>query len=439
MARGATTTGGRSATTRHIPGDFAISVGMPKSTPPRGWNWVELTSLARLESGHTPSRGHTEYWNGDIPWIGIQDAKANHGSTIINTTQTTNALGIANSSARVLPAGTVCLSRTASVGYVTIMGRAMATSQDFVNWICGEKLLSHFLAYLLIAENRSLFKFASGAVHQTIYYPEVKAFHICIPSVAEQKRIVAILDESLQGIAAAVANAERNLSNARELFESYLDSVFNQKGHGWTTMGLEKAGRLQTGTTPKTSEKGNLGTYIPFIKPGDFRPDGSLDYENEGLSELGLAQSRLIPAGSALMVCIGATIGKSGFAVQDISANQQVNAVTPFAGISGKLIYYQMTSRRFQDEVIANSAQATLPIINKSKWGRLIISLPKEPAEQQRIVSKLDKLSVEIQRLENIYRQKLNALAELKRSIFEKAFAGELTAQPERLLQEALA
>jgi type I restriction enzyme, S subunit len=118
---------------------------MPSSLPPDGWRWAPLMKLARLESGHTPSRRHPEYWGGEIPWISIQDARGSHGGRIDDTLEKTNDLGIANSSARVLPAGTVCLSRTASVGYVVVMGRPMATSQDFVNWVCSEQLDPDFL------------------------------------------------------------------------------------------------------------------------------------------------------------------------------------------------------------------------------------------------------------------------------------------------------
>jgi len=88
---------------------------MPKAAAKEGWVWTLLADLARLESGHTPGRRHTEYWGGPIPWIGIQDARENHGQRIAETSEHTNALGIANSSARVLPENTVCLSRTASV------------------------------------------------------------------------------------------------------------------------------------------------------------------------------------------------------------------------------------------------------------------------------------------------------------------------------------
>lgn len=185
--------GGREATSARIDGDYALSVGKPDRALPGGWDWRLLTDLARLESGHTPSRKRSEYWGGDIPWIGIRDATANHGRTIYGTNEYTNELGIANSAARVLPSNTVCLSRTASVGYVVVMGRPMATSQDFVNWSCSKELDATFLKYALIAEGDALLRFASGSVHQTIYFPEVKSFHIATPPLAEQHAISEVL------------------------------------------------------------------------------------------------------------------------------------------------------------------------------------------------------------------------------------------------------
>jgi len=193
-AAGSTRTGGRAATTRRIEGSKSLSVGMPLSSPRKGWKWYPLNKLARMESGHTPSRRHPEYWGGDVPWIGIRDAKANHGREIIGTLTNTNALGLRNSSARLLPAQTVCLSRTASVGYVTVMGRPMATSQDFVNWVCSNQLNPYFLMYLFLAQGSEIFKFSSGAVHQTIYFPEAKAFHVCLPPRPAQNEIVSVLD-----------------------------------------------------------------------------------------------------------------------------------------------------------------------------------------------------------------------------------------------------
>ncbi|MBD1865186.1 MULTISPECIES: restriction endonuclease subunit S [Trichocoleus] len=183
-------TTGRAATINIIPGRAALSVGDPQTAVPKNWCRVPLLKIARLESGHTPSRKHPEYWDGDIAWLGIADAREHHGKHIFDTCQHTNEKGLENSAARLLPKHTVCLSRTASVGYVVIMGKPMATSQDFVNWICSDALLPDFLMYALLAENEHLLKFGKGTTHTTIYFPEAKSFHITLPPLEEQKEII---------------------------------------------------------------------------------------------------------------------------------------------------------------------------------------------------------------------------------------------------------
>jgi restriction endonuclease S subunit len=223
----ATKTGGRLATLRHIPGQLSLSVCMPRTAARRGWRWSALADLARLESGHTPSRKHPEYWGGSVPWIGIQDARAHHGRTIKDTLQKTNEMGIANSSARVLPKGTVCVSRTASVGYVVVMDRPMATSQDFVNWVCSKELHPDFLKYLFLAEGREGFlRYASGSVHPTIYFPEAKAFHICHPITAEQIRIVNKCDALLAETQRLESAYKQKLASLDALKKSLLHRAF---------------------------------------------------------------------------------------------------------------------------------------------------------------------------------------------------------------------
>jgi type I restriction enzyme S subunit len=219
--KGVTKTGGRAATSGVIAGDFALCVGCPRENHESGWPWVPLTDVARLESGHTPSRRHPEYWDGEIPWIGIRDATGNHGRTIFETLQKTNDLGIANSSARVLPAGTVCLSRTASVGYVVVMGVPMATSQDFVNWVCGPSIDPMYLKYVLLAERNSFLRFASGTTHQTIYFPEVKAFHIALPPINAQQRIVEVLKPFDDRLDSLRNSSSKLLALSTDLFKSW--------------------------------------------------------------------------------------------------------------------------------------------------------------------------------------------------------------------------
>lgn len=176
-----------------------LSVGRDESTAPAGWRWKGLLEFARLESGHTPSRRFPEYWaEGDIPWLALPDIRALDCRTATQTSEKTNALGIANSSARVLPAGTVALSRTASVGFVTRFGCEMATSQDFVNWVCGPELHSGYLMWLLRASRSFVRSLSTGAVHQTVYTNAVKQFRVCLPDLKEQQRIADHLDENLR-------------------------------------------------------------------------------------------------------------------------------------------------------------------------------------------------------------------------------------------------
>lgn len=272
---------------------------------------------------------------------------------------------------------------------------------------------------------------SKGATISRLYNDNLKQIEIPFPkSLPEQQRIVSILDECFAAIDKAKANAEQNLKNAKELFESYLQGVFENKGEGWEEKKVNEIGIAQTGTTPKTSEKENFGDFIPFIKPADvdFSGNGDIRYDNDGLSEIGLKKGRKMESGSTLMVCVGATIGKVGYAEMDVSCNQQINSLTVKKQFEPKFIYYAMTSKNFQERVLleGKGAQATLPIINKSKWENLTISFPKSKREQQTIVRQLDALRAETQKLEVLYQQKLNDLEELKKSVLQKAFSGEL-------------
>lgn len=209
-----------------VPGHAALAVGNPRTPLPEGWEWSPLVNIARMESGHTPSREHPEWWDGDVPWIGIADARAHHGGSISETFQHTNADGLANSAARLLPAGTVCVSRTASVGYVVVTGRPMATSQDFVNWVPTEAVTSAWLRLVFCASREALIKFGKGSVHKTIYFPEWLSVHVAVPPALEQARIVAEADRCLSVAAAAEATLATGTARCTRLRQSILKWAF---------------------------------------------------------------------------------------------------------------------------------------------------------------------------------------------------------------------
>ncbi len=268
---------GRAATSDVTPGKYAIAVGIPDMPLARGWKWVRLTDVAEMATGHTPSRNHPKYWDGDIAWIGIKDARVFHGRRITSTFQTVTQAGLDNSASVLLPANTVCLSRTASVGYVTIMDRPMATSQDFVNWKCSDALAPEFLMYLLIAERDSLLKFGKGTTHTTIYFPEAKALSIGLPPVAEQRRIVAKIEELFSDLDAGVAALERVRANLKRYRAAVLKAaVEGRLTEEWRTRhpATEPAAKLLERILAERRAKWEQDQLRKFKEAGKTPPKG---------------------------------------------------------------------------------------------------------------------------------------------------------------------
>ena len=293
-----------------------------------------------------------------------------------------------------------------------------------------EAVFPRYFYYALITPMYKSFikSLSDGANINNLKFADLKEFEIPVPSISEQQRIVALLDAEFAKIDALKANAEKNLQNAKDLFQAALKKELGPK-EGWMVKTLKEIGLTQTGTTPKTSVKENYGNYIPFIKPADVNIDGlgNLNYDNEGLSEQGAKCGRVFEANSILMVCIGATIGKVGYAKQKVSSNQQINVLTPNDGYDCKFLYYCMASPRFQFEVIkeGESAKATLPIINKTKWEGLSIAIPSKSA-QHSIVARLDVLNEKCKTLQANYEKTIALCDDLKQALLRKAFNGEI-------------
>jgi type I restriction enzyme S subunit len=206
---------------------------------------------------------------------------------------------------------------------------------------------------------------------------------------------------------------------------------------GWIKKKLSDLGKIQTGTTPSTKNKEYYGDFIPFIKPPHFNPDGTIEYGNSGLSSQGIKKGRLIKENSILMVCIGATIGKTGITTIPVSCNQQINAFTPDKGLNPRFFYYLLNSSIFFEKVLYLSSQATLPMINKSKWQSIEVSFPKALQEQKQIVAILDKaftaidqakanIEKNIVNAKELFQSKLNAIFSQKGEGWEEKTILEL-------------
>lgn len=159
---------------------------------PKGWRLVRLTKVAKLESGHTPDRKRPEYWDGDIPWISLQDAEGLEDLEISQTAETIGQKGVDNSSARRLPKNTVVFLRTGSIGKCSIMGREMTTSQHFANWVCGSDLDPRYLLQVFRHMQREWQRLKAGSVLPDIYMPTFKKLQILLPPLKEQRAIADI-------------------------------------------------------------------------------------------------------------------------------------------------------------------------------------------------------------------------------------------------------
>lgn len=393
------------------------------------WEEKKLVELCNIEIGKTPSRSNIKFWDKtrstNNTWLSIADLNNTQNKKVFSSKEQISDL--ATQYMKLVKEGTLLLSFKLTIGRVAFAGKDLYTNEAIAQLPIKneQKIDKHYLYYYLqYFDYEELLKGDVKVKGKTLNKEKLKGLPVCYPPLPEQERIVAKLDEAFEAIDKVKANAEQNLNNAKELFESALDKAFTENTEGWEEKTLEKIGNIQTGTTPKTSEKDNFGNYIPFIKPADFNPDGTLNYNNEGLSEKGLKVARFIPKNSVLMVCIGATITKTGYSEIDTTCNQQINTLTPTKD-SCKFIYYAMVRKEFKEKILAGCPQTTLPIINKSNWSALTIKLPKID-EQQKIVEKLDALQEQTKQLEQIYTQKIKECDELKQSILQKAFRGEL-------------
>ena len=255
-----------------------------------------------------------------------------------------------------------------------------------------------------------------------------KAIKINIPPLPEQQRIVGILDEAFKGIAIAKANAEKNLQNARALFESQLDSVFTKRAEGWAEKTLEDIClKITDGEhlRPKVTSSG-----VPFLSAKDV-----LDHDVTFINPLFISQTDALKfrkrcnpeTGDILIVSRGATVGRTCVVKTNnmfcLLGSVILLKISPTQ--SSQFISYALKSPAIRDQLMTASEAAAQQAIYLRDIKPLKIGCPSR-AEQQTIVSQLDALTTETQRLESIYQQNLTALDALKKSLLHQAFSGEL-------------
>lgn len=172
---------------------------------PEGWTVITLDPklksgfIERVESGGTPSTSVDEYWDGDVPWLTPKEiTRSNGGLYVSSTERSITAEGVSGSAAKLMPVGTVMLSKRAPVGAVAISTVPMCTNQGFLNFICGNNLLPTYLAYWLVANKRYLDAVANGSTYPELYKGDLFEFEMAVPSLDQQKEILRTISSAKQ-------------------------------------------------------------------------------------------------------------------------------------------------------------------------------------------------------------------------------------------------
>jgi type I restriction enzyme S subunit len=255
-----------------------------------------------------------------------------------------------------------------------------------------------------------------------------KAIKISFPPLAEQQRLVGLLNEAFDGIANAKENAKENRENARAIFESYLQSVFTHRGKVWmeTTIGQHIRFIDYRGRTPEKTESGLRLITAKNVKMGYLQetpmefvaPDSYDGWMTRGIPQLG---DVLFTTEAPL-----ANVAQLDTDEKVVFAQRIIIMQPDTSKLDRTFLKYLLLSQPVQQRIHAKGTGATVKGIKASLLKTVEISFPKSLAEQEQIVAKLDALHEETQRLENIYQEKLAALEALKRSLLYSTFSRQL-------------
>ncbi len=312
----------------------------------------------------------------------------------------------------------------------------MATSQDFVNWVCSDELDPQFLKYLFMAEGDGLLRFASGAVHQTIYFPEVKAFHICLPPMGEQKRVVAFVDQELEAISTVKANADKNLLSGKRIFESYREGILSSRIDDWLEAPLGTICDIKHGYAFEGEFFASEGDYA-LLTPGNVYETGG--YRNRGDKQKyftgQIPDGFILKEGDLLVAMTEQAAGLLGSPILVPTSNrflhnQRLGLVVAKPNIPwhNGFFFHVFNTRRVRDEIHRSAAGLKVRHTSPKKIGDVRVYFPKSVDEQKRISESLSAVERECRRLAGIYTAKGVASDSLKASVLHYAFSGKLAA-----------
>lgn len=402
---------------------------------PTGWTCERLDSLARRGSGHTPSKSHPEYWNGDIPWVSLQDSEKLDRVFIDSTTVSITAAGLANSSAVLHSADTVVMTRDAGVGKSAILKRPMAVSQHFMAWACGPLLNNGFLYYWLQSNKLEFERIAMGNTIKTIGLPYFRQLEIPKPPLAEQRDIA----EALSDADALIESLSLLLAKKCQIKQGTMQELLTGKKRlpgfsgKWKPKVLGQCASLKArigwqGLT--TKEYLDSGDY--YLVTGTELHSGEINWDEcHHVDATRYKQDANIQLQiDDVVITKDGTIGKVGIVTtlpKPATLNSGVFVIRPIAReFHPNFFYYLLCSSVFTDFLEQLAAGSTISHLYQKDFVKFVFHLPPTEGEQQAIANVLADMDADITEA----RLKLAKAHQLKQAMMQELLTGRI-----RLLQ----
>jgi type I restriction enzyme S subunit len=390
-----------------------------------GWEYKKLGSLCKTGAGGTPLKSKKEnYESGTIPWLRSGEVNnRNITDCEIRITQT----GLNNSSAKLFPPRTVLIAMYgATAGQVGILNFECSTNQAVCGILPNEKFVPEFLYYYFLKFKEELIAQAVGGAQPNISQQKIKNTLVPNITLEEQKKIVAILDKAFTAIDQAKANIEKNIENAKELFQSKLNDIFSQKGDGWVEKTLGEIANVNYGFTDKSTSAGDYR----YIRITDIDQNGELDESGKVyIKSTEKALEFILKNNDLLMARTGATFAKT-LLYKDYEPSIFASYLIKISfkeNISNELYWYFTKSGNYWEQANNLSSGSAQPHFNGAALKKVKLSYPKDTKKQNDLIDIIKGFDLTSKKVISIYEQKLTNLDDLKKSILKKAFEGELT------------
>ena len=392
------------------------------------WEYKNLGDIAEVSSGGTPKRSEPSFWGGNIPWYSSGELNNHFTST---SDEKITDVGLDGSNAKLFPKGSLLIGMydTAALK-MSILDRDGTFNQAIAGVKPNSNVDLSFVLYAISNIKPVLMAQRRGVRQKNLNKGQINKIPIPFIGINEQRRIVAILDQAFADIDRARALTEQNLKNARELFDSTLQQVFSQRGEGWELKGLDEIsldfGRGKSKHRPRNDES-LYGGEFPFIQTGDVRnSEHIISSYSKTYNDKGLAQSKLWPEGT-ICITIAANIAETGILGFDGCFPDSVIGVVVDPS-QATIPYVEYLLQSFKVILQAQGKGSAQDNINMGTFEKIKFPFPCVEIQAE-VVRKLSGLSALRLELEENYSNKLSAIEELKKSLLQKAFSGQLTAK----------